>query len=143
MLRFGIDVGADVDEDTRPAQRWHDGGDAGPANVLEEESQAQTAGHHGAGVTGADDGIHFALGQELPAAADGVIGLLAQGQHLPSLGVRPAAIPAHRVWQNGVAAAIAIRVLFALDVMMASPFPLPGMGDASLWNSHDSGPFAR
>ena len=67
-----------------PAQRGHDGGDAGPADVLEEQLEPQAAGDHGAGVAGADDGVDLVLGQELPAAADGVVGLLAQG-HAPAI----------------------------------------------------------
>ena len=62
-----------------PLQGRHDGGDAGPADVLEEAAQEQAAGDHGAGVAGADDGLDLVLGQELPAAADGVVRLFAQG----------------------------------------------------------------
>jgi hypothetical protein len=54
-----------------------------------------------------------------------------------ALHVRPAAVPADRVGENGMAAAIAVRILPRLEMLMAPPFALPGMGDPSLWNSHD------
>src|SRR5262249_49838528 len=79
VLRLGADVGADVDEDARTLEGGHDGGDAGPADILEEAPEEQTAGDHGAGVAGADDTLDLLLSQQLPATAYGVIGLLAQG----------------------------------------------------------------
>ena len=79
VLRLGTDVGADIEQHARPLERRHDGGDAGPADVLEEQPQGEARRDHGAGVAGTDDGLHLALGQELPAAADGVVRLLAQG----------------------------------------------------------------
>ena len=36
VLRLGADVGADVEQHARAVQGRHDGGDAGPADVLEE-----------------------------------------------------------------------------------------------------------
>ena len=72
VLRLGVDVGADVEHDDRAALRGHDGGDARPADVLEEQLEQQAAGDHGAGVAGADDTVGLALGQELPAAAEDV-----------------------------------------------------------------------
>ena len=51
----------------------------GRRDVLQEALQEQTAGDHRAGVAGADDAVHLSLGQQLPAAADGVVRLLAQG----------------------------------------------------------------
>src|SRR5258707_792906 len=78
MLRLGADVGADVEQHARALERGHDGGDAGAAHVLEEKLEAEAARDHGPGVARADDCLDLALGQQLPAAADGVVRLLAQ-----------------------------------------------------------------
>jgi hypothetical protein len=38
--------------------------------------------------------------------------------------------------QDRVAAMIAVRILLGLDVHVAAPFPLAGVGGASLWDCH-------
>ena len=54
-------------------------GNAGPANIFEEAPQPETARDHRPGVAGADYRGYFALREKLPAAANGVVGLLPQG----------------------------------------------------------------
>src|SRR5581483_2526855 len=79
VLRLGEDVGPDVEHDAGALEGWHDGSDARPADALEEALEDEPAGDHRPGVAGADDAIDLALSQLLPAAGDGVVGLLAEG----------------------------------------------------------------
>jgi len=81
VFRLGIDVGPDIQDDAGAFEGRHHRRDARSAHAFQEQTQTETARHQGAGVASTDDGVGLLLGQQLPAAADGVVGLLSQGDH--------------------------------------------------------------
>jgi hypothetical protein len=59
------------------------------------------------------------------------------GNDFAALGVVPAAIPAHDMGQDGVAATIAVGILPRLEMVVAPPRTLASVGHASFRYSHD------
>jgi hypothetical protein len=58
------------------------------------------------------------------------------GYHFAALSIVPTAVPANHVGQNRVAAAVAVGILTRLEMQMAPPRALAGMGGSSLRYGH-------
>jgi hypothetical protein len=80
VLRLAVGVQPDVEQYARPAVVFgNDGGDGGPLDTVDRFEAVKGAHQHGAGVAGADEGIHLAGGQQLKADGDGGLLFFFQG----------------------------------------------------------------